>query len=148
MDALHVLLYLLVPMPSALRPLYAVYVASAFAIGSTCGFVRELRGPSFRGPWIGPLTLTVVDAPIPPVADNAAHRRNHNLPIFIGIQLLQDIGLLLHPAVHAAHHRGKHDVNYSLFSGITHPFTNVLLRYARDHKYIPLTDEHFRARLD
>lgn len=62
---------------AATSPTYQVYMASSLAIGSTCGFVH-----------------------------NAAHRRRHGLPIFVGIKLLQDAGLLLHPDIHAAHHQG------------------------------------------
>lgn len=105
--------------PSTASPLYLVYMASSLAIGSTCGFVH-----------------------------NAAHRRRHKLPIFSGVRVLQDAGLLLHPAVHALHHEGAHDMNYSLFSGITHPATNFILRALRHYGILPLTDEHFRYQRD
>jgi hypothetical protein len=119
MHILHIAAYFLMYITGTTTPLYHVYMAASLAIGSTCGFVH-----------------------------NAAHRRRHTLPIFVGIRILQDIGLLLHPDIHAAHHRGKHDINYSLFSGITHPVTNIILRKLRDSHVIPLTDEHFRTKLD
>ena len=99
-------------------PILVVYSCVAATLGCSCGFVH-----------------------------NAAHRRRHNLPIASCVRFLQDIGVLLHPDVHSAHHRCAHDRNFSLFSGVTHPFTDRLLQLAWTHGWLPLTPETHRVNL-
>lgn len=119
LHAVHLAVHALLAACSVASPTFTVYTLSAAALGCSCGFVH-----------------------------NAAHRRRHDLEIAAPIRLLQDVGLLLHPEVHAGHHQGKHDRSFSLFSGVTHPLTDRLLAWAWDAELMPRTPETDRAKLD
>ena len=120
LHALHMALHLLLALLGvAASPTFTVYTLCSAVLGCSCGFVH-----------------------------NAAHRRRHGLEIARVVWLLQDLGVLLHPDIHAAHHQGKHDCSFSLFSGVTHPFSDRVLRLAWDRGWLPRTPETFRAKLD
>ena len=119
LHAAHLVIHALLAACGVASPTYTVYTLSAAVLGCSCGFVH-----------------------------NAAHRRRHGLEIASAVWLLQDLGVLLHPDVHAGHHQGKHDQSFSLFSGVTHPLTDRLLAWAWDAAVIPRTPETDRAKLD
>lgn len=119
LHAVHFVVHALLAACGVTSPTFTVYTVSAAALGCSCGFVH-----------------------------NAAHRRRHGLEIAAFIWLMQEIGLLLHPDVHAGHHQGKHDKSFSLFSGVTHPLTDRLLAWAWDTGLLPRTPETDRAKLD
>ena len=119
MHALHLLLHGVCELSRVgNHPAFLVHSGVAAVLGCSCGFVH-----------------------------NAAHRRRHDLPIASGMRLLQDMGILLHPDVHSQHHREAHDKNFSLFSGITHPFTDRLLKLAWQQGWLPPTPESHRVKL-
>jgi hypothetical protein len=120
LHAAHLVLHLaLAGSGAAASPTYTVYTLTAAVLGCSCGFVH-----------------------------NAAHRRQHALPIPPAVWLLQDLRILLHPAVHAGHHGGCHDRAFSLFSGVTHPLTDRMLCWAWEAGLLPRTPESNRAWLD
>jgi hypothetical protein len=92
MHAVHLLLHGALALAGVgASPTLAAYTGSAALLGCSCGFVH-----------------------------NAAHRRRHELPISGLVWLLQDLGLLLHPDVHSAHHREAHDRCVGSSSTIRH----------------------------
>lgn len=119
LHAVHLVIHAILAGCGVTSPTFTVHTLSAAVLGCTCGFVH-----------------------------NAAHRRRHGLEIAASIRVLQDIGLLLHPDVHAGHHQGKHDKSFSLFSGVTHPLTDRLLEWAWGAGLLPRTPETDRAKLD
>lgn len=112
---LHVLLWALLSCckgPSYLDSFMPIYCASFYILGLTTSFTHV-----------------------------AAHRRNHGLPIPMWACALQDVGIILHPEVHSLHHRDDFEINYSLFSGLTHPISNLLIKLARRLGLLPMTIE-------
>ena len=116
LHAAHLCIHGVLAGGGVVSPTFTVYTVAAAVLGCCCGFVH-----------------------------NAAHRRRHNLPIPSAVWLLQDLRILLHPDVHAGHHSGCYDRSFSLFSGVTHPLTDRLLRCAWDSKLLPRTPDAWRS---